>query len=43
MATETFLDLNYERGKVSKRSLRPKLLKLTDVTIPHRSRKKNKV
>ncbi|XP_043951252.1 uncharacterized protein LOC108029387 isoform X3 [Drosophila biarmipes] len=43
MTTETYSDLTYERGKVSKRSLRPKLLKLTDVTIPHRSRKKNKV
>ncbi|KAH8232716.1 hypothetical protein KR038_001671 [Drosophila bunnanda] len=43
MTTETYLDLTYERGKGSKRSLRPKLLKLTDVTIPHRSRKKNKV
>ncbi|XP_052847874.1 uncharacterized protein LOC128259513 isoform X2 [Drosophila gunungcola] len=43
MTTETYSDLTYERGKVSKRALRPKLLKLTDVTIPHRSRKKNKV
>ncbi|XP_044313418.1 uncharacterized protein LOC108042191 isoform X2 [Drosophila rhopaloa] len=43
MTTETYSDLTYERGKVSKRSLRPKLLKLTDVTIPHRNRKKNKV
>ncbi|XP_037719674.1 uncharacterized protein LOC119553388 isoform X2 [Drosophila subpulchrella] len=43
MTTETYSDLTYERGKVSKRSLRPKLLKLTDVTIPHRSRKKNKI
>ncbi|XP_070135479.1 uncharacterized protein [Drosophila bipectinata] len=43
MTTETYLDLTYDRGKGSKRPLRPKLLKLTDVTIPHRSRKKNKV
>lgn len=44
MATETYLDLTYERAKSSsKRALRPKLLKLTDVTTPHRSRKKTKV
>jgi len=43
MATETFLDLAYERTKSTKRPLRPKLLKLTDVATPHRSRKKTKV
>ncbi|XP_034483748.1 GATA zinc finger domain-containing protein 10-like, partial [Drosophila innubila] len=43
MATETFLDLAYERSKSTKRPLRPKLLKLTDVATPHRSRKKTKV
>ncbi|XP_041449798.1 uncharacterized protein LOC111073711 [Drosophila obscura] len=43
MTTETYLDLSYERGKGSKRHHRPKILKLSDVTIPHRSRKKSKV
>ncbi|XP_032598755.1 uncharacterized protein LOC6556691 isoform X3 [Drosophila grimshawi] len=43
MTTETVFDLAYDRIKSSKRPLRPKLLKLTDVTIPHRSRKKIKV
>ncbi|XP_068139927.1 platelet binding protein GspB isoform X2 [Drosophila tropicalis] len=42
MTTET-MDVSYERVKNSKRPLRPKVLKLTDVTIPHRSRKKIKV
>lgn len=44
MTSETYLDLTFERsGKSGKRPIRPKLLKLTDVTMPHRSRKKTKV
>ncbi|XP_064539372.1 uncharacterized protein RhoGEF3 isoform X2 [Drosophila montana] len=43
MATETFLDLTSDRAKSSKRPIRPKLLKLPDVTTPHRSRKKIKI
>ncbi|XP_067648118.1 serine-rich adhesin for platelets [Eurosta solidaginis] len=44
MTTETYLDVTFDRsGKSGKRPLRPKLLKLTDVTMPHRSRKKTKV
>ncbi|XP_069967436.1 serine-rich adhesin for platelets isoform X2 [Bactrocera oleae] len=44
MTSETYLDLTFDRsGKSGKRAIRPKLLKLTDVTMPHRSRKKTKV
>uniref|UniRef100_A0A0K8V8V1 Uncharacterized protein n=1 Tax=Bactrocera latifrons TaxID=174628 RepID=A0A0K8V8V1_BACLA len=44
MTSETYLDLTFDRnGKSGKRPIRPKLLKLTDVTMPHRSRKKTKV
>ncbi|XP_054734634.1 uncharacterized protein LOC129242102 [Anastrepha obliqua] len=44
MTSETYLDLTFERSaKSGKRPIRPKLLKLTDVTMPHRSRKKTKV
>ncbi|XP_070063966.1 uncharacterized protein RhoGEF3 isoform X1 [Drosophila virilis] len=43
MATETFFDLTSDREKSSKCPIRPKLLKLPDVTTPHRSRKKIKI
>ncbi|XP_030239648.1 uncharacterized protein LOC108650108 isoform X2 [Drosophila navojoa] len=43
MATEAFLDMVNDRAKLTKRPIRPKILKLTDVTTPHRSRKKIKI
>ncbi|XP_055377069.1 uncharacterized protein DDB_G0287625-like [Condylostylus longicornis] len=42
MTTETYQDLTFER-KGQKRPTRPKLLKLTEVTMPHRNRKKTKL
>lgn len=49
MSKEKYMDLQYSgvgsgegSNKSAKRPIRPKLLKLSDVTIPHRSRKKTK-
>ena len=45
MSSEAFFDLQFDSNSIKsgKRPIRPKLLKLTDVAIPQRIRKKNKV
>lgn len=40
MTSENQLQFNFDKGH--KKAVRPKLLKLTDVQMPNRSRKKNK-
>lgn len=42
MTSETYQDYSFDRLRGQKRPLRPKLLKLTDVSMPHRNRKKTK-
>ncbi|KAL5291914.1 hypothetical protein ACFFRR_010969 [Megaselia abdita] len=42
MTSETYQDYTFDRLRGQKRPLRPKLLKLTDVSMPHRNRKKTK-